>query len=424
MKFSIFRINVSRKPNIKVLASDDRKLIAFGLILCLILLVVLYSRSIASDYAYLGYKFNFQGVQSIFCFVLFFILLFGQSKASSFLGYYVSVLLTLLVFIPNTILTVFDHGYSEIAFASFLFSAAPLFIKNEIKGKVISADPRIFTTLFLSICALMLLYLAFFGVRLNFSLILLDEDVYEGRTKFDSQVASSVIFPYTYSLLTKFMIPIAIIMSFKRKKWSFLTFLSVFQIYLFLLNPHKTVMFIFLVVVGLSFVDVKKHLKYIIGGTVVLLLLAIQFDLSFVENMFVRRVLFVPAKLNQGYYEVFANIKLYLSYSIFSPFSTYPLNESPAYYVSSNFYNNVASHSNNGILSSGYMNFGIAGVLSNIFLFFLLIRFLKNSVFNQDLIVIFLPTIFLLNSSYLLTALVTHGLWFIIFFAYINRKYR
>jgi len=130
----------------------------------------------------------------------------------------------------------------------------------------------------------------------------------------------------------------------------------------------------------------------------------------YLESLFIRRVFFVPALLNQFYFDFFADNHLYLSHSIFKSFIDYPYELNPSHLIGKEYFSSEVMSANNGFISDGFMNFGIVGIILNIIFVTMLIKFFDDQKISSKFFGIFILMIFSLLSSFFLTNLLTHGI--------------
>ncbi len=259
--------------------------------------------------------------------------------------------------------------------------------------------------------------------HINFDL----SKVYELRGSDIGKASEAGIYGYLNSWVTKvfniFLIAIALL----RRKY-FLVFLFVsIQILLFGFSGHKSVLFSLVLLVGLFFVDKIKHqTTVILYGSIALVALALLYFQLLGELMLpsilIRRAFFVPADLNYIYFDFFSSTDfIYWSHSILKNIFTYPYETMPVYVIG-DFLGYPEMAANTGIFGTGYMHFGILGILLYLFVATLLINLVQQLhtlpywVINT---VVLMPFISIFLSADLPTALLTHGLFVSIILLYL-----
>lgn len=291
----------------------------------------------------------------------------------------------------------------------------------QIKGHLISLILVISFILFIPIFIK-------YSSQVNFQNLLL-KDVYETRLHFRG--VEDAYFGYLSAPLSRVVLPALLIISLiKRKAWLFL--IMVFMIsFIFLIGALKSIfigmfaaIFFFL---GRRFVD-KIHLLLYLFGVICLAGLTIFLinENTFLVNSFVRRVLFTPARMDNVYYTFFADHPTYWSHNpIGRLFFEYPLDKSPNFYVGEILLQKEGLNANVGLITEGYFSFGYLGVvLHSIFIGFVLLILKKIDVYPAFFGLIFVY-IYYMNTSFLTTLLLTHGLISFLLFAYLflNKNY-
>lgn len=375
-----------------------------------------YQAFLIEHFAYRGFGELKGPSRAIVGYFLFFITLVIQAinQKDSIIKFLITVLIPLTV-IPNIL--VYSYSSDIIAIpllVIFQLIAISFFSKFFISFKAISLSDRtsrrvLMTFLLLGIVPFLITY----GARINLGALLL-KDIYEAR---DSAAESSNLYSrYFFSQISKILVPLVIIYGWMRKSKLMVGLGVVIGLYLYLINPHKSVLFSLMIVLAFAFLrswKVRTNIVFI-GSVVVLLvgrfLTEFNEDILF-ESLITRRVFFVPAILNLGYFEVFADTKIMLSNSILSGLIDYPYNIPPANLVASRFLGNSDIHSNNGIISTGFMNFGIIGAVGNIIFIALMISYIKALKLDGRLGGIVIVVIMTFLSSSLFTSLLTHGVF-------------
>ena len=359
-------------------------------------------------------------------------------KQSKFI-YVITILFNLFFFIPNAIMCIYADAPIIISLLILLFlfllssNVENIFIKlfknsnsykrvGTLKDKIkfitkfiplqISANKKL---LILSILALLFLipFIITYGFNIDFRIFTFGEVIYEIRKQ---TVAKSNIFTnYLYSPLRLFLLPVIIIFSLKYKKWLYLIFSIIALLYLFAIIPQKGTFFALVIVFGFYFFkNYFSKLNFFFAGIVSVLIITIifteKFDIYMPESILIRRLFFVPALLNNAYFELYNGNHIYLSHSIFKHFIEYPYALEPVFWVSEEYFG-VMSSCNNGIVSDGYMNFGIIGSIVNIIVAVFIFKFFDKLNISARFFGIFFLILQLFISTALLTSMLTHGIW-------------
>lgn len=252
------------------------------------------------------------------------------------------------------------------------------------------------------------------GVSLNFN----PAKVYEYRDA-NAERASGGLLSYlniwTYKVFNIVLISLSL---FHRKYFYALIFIFI-QFFFFAASAHKFVLLMPFLVVSVYFyfrsrsslLFIPVALTMLVAGSVLAYLV---FGDIFLSSLFIRRLLFVPAHLNFVYYDFFStNNFVFWSNSFLAFFSDYPYDENVAHTIGS-YLGKPDMGANNGLVSSGYAQAGVAGVLIYTVLFSFLLRFAQYVVKNRFptwflLSVLVVPVSNILLVSDFMTTILTHG---------------
>lgn len=255
------------------------------------------------------------------------------------------------------------------------------------------------------------------------------EKVYDFRREAANRIPG--IFAYVYSNVSSTLIPILIVMSIRLKRYDLLLLSMIMTIFMFGMSHHKSVLFgpIFVGILYVFFSNDKLR------SYMIMLFLAIPFlslieiavvranspdDFAYATSLIIRRVLFVPSMADSAYIDFFSqNVKYYWSYSsILSWAIQNPYNMTPPFLIGYEYFSDLDTSANTGIIGSGYANAGILGVSFYAVITGLLIsifNFLGERIGRDTVAAISLTSIFnILTSTDLLTAFLTHGLLLLI----------
>jgi len=220
-----------------------------------------------------------------------------------------------------------------------------------------------------------------------------------------------------------------------RKKWSFVVFFICVQIGLFGLTSHKIYFAIGIGVLILYLLSFTQRpggviLTCLVGTLIVVAALHFIFNDVWSVSLLVQRPLFKPALLNFTYQEFFESRELVmLSNGIFGKVIKYPFDVAPPYLVGEYLKGNPATSSNTGFLGTGYMHFGLLGVLAFSVVVGIVFRIVDSFAEGRCPVwfacaVVFGPFMSLITSSDLLSSLNTHGgLWSICLLWLFGRYY-
>jgi len=145
-----------------------------------------------------------------------------------------------------------------------------------------------------------------------------------------------------------------------------------------------------------------------------------------VASIFVRRYLLLPALNYFNYVDFFSSHpKLMLSHSIFKGFLPYKYFLSPPHLIGYYYYGQPEMNANAGFIADAFANFGYIGIFLFSLLLIIILVFIGfiTSKKNKYLIAsLFLMPFISLSNSSLLTTLLTHGLLFAMFLAFLLEK--
>lgn len=335
----------------------------------------------------------------------------------------------LLVMIePNIIMYKYYTGFQRLTlYSNFFLLCGCCYIGNgRFKKFKFSKKKKVgntTTALFIIVLILLFPVIITYGVHFNWNLILFN-GVYEQRASAIGN--TNFIVSYFHPWLSQAIVPFLALLSLKeKKKWMFFACIFI-EIYLFMITAQKSLLFTMIIVLLLYFGSsyYKKSvfaLLILIAPVVIGHLLFLYRKNFMLDSLFLRRSFFVPAQLNYCYFDFFKDKPLYMGYGLFKSFFHYPYKLAPANMIGSIYFNSPGMDCNNGIISTGYMNFGILGIILNILGFSLIIRFLNTVRVDPKYFGLLLSSILVFNSSALGTSLITHGVFILlILFYYLN----
>jgi hypothetical protein len=264
---------------------------------------------------------------------------------------------------------------------------------------------------------------AYFGGLENFNLDI--ERVYEFRRESASDLPE--FFAYVYSNVSNVFIPFLLITAYIRKNYLQIMLLFTIVIILFGMSHHKSVIFGPPLAFGLyiffsrnwpiiRFPNAFLFVPLISVFEIGIYRLAQSIDPAYFTSLLIRRTLFIPPLLDAKYFEFFSVNPLYYwsSSRIFSPFIESNYNISAPFIIGYEYFQDLDTSANTGIIGSGFANGSYWGVLLYSVLVGILISFLNSagSRISHAFVAAFsFLTIFnLFTSTDLLTAFLTHGL--------------
>ncbi|GEM_PF-6260825 len=331
---------------------------------------------------------------------------------------FVQTLVITMITLPN--LTYFAYETSSV-FIPFVAALLPLsvFLVPRFEWQPPSFS-RFTPYLLAAVCiGLPVIFMIDYGFAFDAGHLLMTNDIYEARARASGE--TSRFTAYTFTFASTFLFPLAALYFWHRKGTWRLASIGVFvlAVCVYTVNPHKSIVFNLGIVAFFAlFQTVKRQTLAWVG-----LLLAIgvlgRFESLFhtdtqgyLEGFFIRRVLFLPAMLNDAYFTFFDGQPVQLAHSVLRSIVDYPYEMTPSKLIGNEIYG-TGANANNGLLSDGFMNFGIWGAVSfsvlPVLFLTALSRLRKPVVFSGMLFLV----LSLFKSSALLTSILSHGLlWF------------
>lgn len=266
--------------------------------------------------------------------------------------------------------------------------------------------------------AVVLLFLlpmfATFGIPSDLSVFALNGHNYEVRQATLSQ--GNLLTNYLQGPLCNVLLPLLIVygLSRPRQRWYLVLLGIVLMLYLFLVNPAKTILFsIAVVLVCFLFKDCFAKAGLFVYGILALCAAAVILNLLtgnlMVESVIVRRLFFIPVLVSDAYFSFFDHAQVYLSHSFLSAFFQYPYPVEPSHLIGQMMYGRDTINCNTGIIADGFMNFGLLGSLLFVVLGACVVRLVDAADYDSRFIGLTVLLIINFLNSALFTCLLTHG---------------
>jgi hypothetical protein len=384
-----------------------------------------YLNFICPKYSYSGFILDFNWFKYIETKLWFIILIFISlviNNRSQFISA-IFLFLLMLIYVPGYIMYSYSNGltpvfYSTITFFMIVAIIAPL----KIKLKVVRIPENI-SYYFLIIFTFLLVLPVFNDFRFNINTnVLMLDDIYDVRGVLKENI--SFISSYTFWWLAKVILPVLLVYGLLKKDNKIVLFSLIILLYLFLISGHKSVYFTPILILFYFYFGKDYNEKILLTmGFILVLFVMINLPDFYIgrplfKSIFVRRMFFVPAHLNECYFDFFNHNHIYLSNSVMSNFIDYPYDLQPEYLIGREYFDKPEMSSNAGLIANGFMNFGYIGVVaySVIFSFFLM---LINSInLNKRYFGLFIFFMFIFRGSPFLTTILTHGFWLVLVLAF------
>lgn len=392
-----------------------RKLSALIMFLIFILLDLSFKGPIIEVFSYSGFSFQTPSIsKTIFSIASITLIIFSiHFIALTLFSRFILCLICMFLTFPSVILFKNMGVNPEILFAHILFFFTALFflkfIPINIKSRTLKFNQR-FYILFLCSIIMSIPFFLIYKWNVNFNTFLL-EDIYETRAL--QKEMNNPLLGYTYSWLSKMILPITIVYSIWLKKYFNTIMLICLLSYMYMIGAHKTILLGAVVVISFSFIPKKYILISLVGGVFTILsvgqLIYHFLNEPFLAGLISRRVFFVPALLDTYYFEFFRDRHICWSGSFLGDFINYPYELSPPKLIGFTYFNSADMSANNGIISDGFMNLGWFGIMINILVVSSVLSFFNSLKIHCKFYGIFLLLLFSFVSSSLPTVMVTHG---------------
>ncbi len=373
----------------------------------------LYIFEKASLEAGLEYKFNFIRFVPALLLVLANVVLTMVVRTKGFL-YIILVMILIFFVFPSAILFA---NIKNLDFRIFLsheaFFLTALWIgkvRIKISSKSLGIDQSrklLLYTIVIGVIPFLVLYLPYINLKNLFL-----QEIYETRALMVAKV-NNIYTDYTYSWFNKILIPILFVFGlyFRNRKT---VLISIFLlIFLFLCGAHKAVFVGLIMVLILYRFDYYKKAQYLVAFIIIVAIgslgLSLLFDNDFAMVMTIRRTIFLPALLDVLYFDLFDGNHLLWSETFNGLFIEYPYEHSHAYIVGEVYFKDVKWGANNGLISDGFMNFGMIGVFINVLIVSFYFSVLNQLNISSRFFGVFFLLFFVIISSSLSTVMLTHG---------------
>ena len=402
-----------------------RKYNCILLITIYFLFMINYNVIISKYFNYLGFNQNFFSLYKLVLatvFTLEFILLYVFLKKEFYKIVYTVFLVS--IFYGQSIYYIFN----ESKFILLVYMGIPLiviFIIEKLDTARTNSDIKLKLsdkfTLFIFILLVLTLIVPYFKYYklINWKNLLL-QDVYE--TRFIFREYSSGILGYLFSPISRVILPFLLVYSLENKKRMVTIVSTISIIMMYLLNGAlKSIIFGFLACIFFYKGDYaqkeSRFLKTMVIGNL-LCLLEVVINKTWLIADYMRRLFFVPARLFQVYYDYFNERHTYFLHSKLSKILGINAYEgSLSLFVGEQVLDVKGLNANTGIFCEGFISFGTVGVIIAAMIFGLIILYLNRRKLSPSYFGIFFSFIYVINTSFLETLFITHGLLFYLIFA-------
>ena len=354
---------------------------------------------------------------------------------------YINIYLYIFTFIPAVVVPffivksdVFNYNYFMFIFSLLACILVLLKKKSNNKSIIISLTSPLNKYVFHVVLVLLyvsstIIFIINFGFKFEIPTL---SDVYNVRLQYREIVRESVFSSYMVGWMGYIVNIFLFLRGMQTKNKSLIIFAAIFQLYIFSLMALKShIAVLILSALAYYFFNRKKELNSIKFIKSCLICFIFVFFIDFISNGFLaqtiltRRVLIVPSQLAYFHFEFFnQNPKTLWGYNIFSIFSDYNYSLSPPKLIGDVYFHRPQMTAVVNIFMEGYTAFGYLGI----FLVTLILKFVLNlidSIFlhrsNENIIMLVFSITMAnsINSSSILTVILTHGiLIFILLFLF------
>lgn len=381
---------------------------------------VIYCSYVSKIFGYTGfrYAFSFSRLLISWIILLFFIPAIVKLTERSRFSDVITLFLIYLAYIPYTTMAgFFPYSYFFITANTIYWMILLFFVQNlpstQQNYLIMTGNNDLVLTIIEAVFVIVILYISWQYTGFRFTINLANVYTFREEAKNSS---IPILLRYLFAA-SKAVNPILLAYSLDRKKIANAVLIIMIQILSFSINGSKMVLFSTLLAVGLFFFysesQLKKLPQYL---TALCVSAALERELfkSFFLISYVRRVLFLPNLLNSYYYDFFTkNTPDFFRQSFLRFLGV----DSPYldidHMIGAIYFNKPEMGANNGLISDAITNMGYVGIVIMPIILPFFLRFLdsfsvgiKKRIYVSTAIMIS----FILISSFLSTALLTHGL--------------
>lgn len=406
-----------------------------GPIIFRICLDIIYSKYIINKWAYMGFGYEINNISLSVSYtlliVLSFLLWLGYNKRK--LSNNVIVILFYTIYIPmGTIYSLYKSNNSvPFILTNISFIAIILFItyldkiilkKKYVKKSNEKLRKRIYKkSYFIQQIIKVISIYTFLAMttqnisNIDISILFNLKNVYGVRQAASYGLGMAYLFEWQSKVINPFMI---IKSHYDGNKYMMRIYV-LFQLWLFILTGHKSVLFSIPVILIIKILSDKKYLDKIIKISLPLLSIISLIEMLLRENSFLidylmRRVFLIPALLNNYYYEYFTQYGFqYWSNSIIGRIFGSNGEIPPAKRIGEYFFGNSNMNAVTGYIGAEYANAGFLGVMMATCIIILILVYIDKCVKinnkNVVLCTMIFPIYTLWNSA-ILTSLLTGGI--------------
>lgn len=397
-------------------------------ILCFICLSTSYCLVISDKYAYMGFKYIFEPYKFIIGICIMLIL----TVIGTFIKDRIIYAIWNVLLLYNLYGTIILYQYNNSNFITvisvtlmlmiILFTSKINFNFKQYKFNI-EKNSKVLKTIAAISFILLIPFIVLYFNKINLKNLLLI-DIYETRLNF--REVNMGILGYIVSPLTRVLAPILMAYSIKYKNKRYFAFSLLIIIYIFLCGAVKSIFIgIFAVIIFYKGDYIDKptiFAKIILILTVCGMIIYFLTSNLFLLDGFVRRVFFTSPYLDNIYYSYFnGNYTLGMHTDIGELFGikSKVLNgySSLSMFIGDGIMKEAGSNANVGVLTEGYISFGILGSIFSSIIIGIIYNIIRCTRMDSFLFGVVFIYIYYLNTSFLSTLMLTHGLGFFLIFS-------
>lgn len=329
------------------------------------------------------------------------LIVFGQSIVSMYIG---SNILFYYIIIPQLMLFILD-----------------ILDRNNFKiyRKQFNIENKYFNIFSLLLAIIIIVpFLKNIG-SINLSNLLFAE-IYDSRS--GNKGSYGTIINYLYSSIARVIFPFLLIYFWMKKKYLSSLIIFGFIILLFLLNGAVKSILIgaFAAIVFYFFKYSIKNLGFVFGITIMFIMSLIESNIfnSYKIADYLRRIFYLPGYLFDIYQQEFSGNLTYYGQTLLGTIFGYKFDDNIAAYIGEKVLGRPGMVANVGIFAEGYISLGLLGVIIASLLFILIIFLLKSLDLKPQFFGLIFTYLYVINTAFIQTLFITHGLLFLIIFAY------
>jgi len=334
-------------------------------------------------------------------------------------------ILVVIVYPASILLTYLNTDIRIIILNTVYFFAIYVvgnFFSLKFRTPILKESQKVFLLFLISII-LIIPFVVIFGPHLNLQNLLLNY-IYESR-EVETELSNTYT-GYLYTPLSNIIIPLLLLLAILHRQYGKAVFAFGMLMFMFLVGGHKLVFFgAFAITLFYFGTYYQKILIFLVGSIGLVLISIVTFYVAhdFVMTSIVpRRIFFLPALLEVAYFDFFDGEPIFWSDSVLRGIFKYPFEISTRNLIGKHALSNVDTNANNGIISDGFMNFGVIGSLINILFVGLIYGIFNTLNISQRFFGLIFLLFFTFYSSYFFTSMLTHGGILLIVVAYIFLK--